>query len=348
GEPLLVENHDIVSYIVERGVREGYLFTAVTNGYSLDRYLDLIKPGMIQFLQITLDGTREVHDRSRVHRDSGRTFDRIMGNIDVALRTGVSICVRLNTAGGDRSEIRDLYAEFVRRGWAGTERFSAYSSRLRFPFTPSRIGSRAISPDGGEPSSLSDTSVLDRTGFVATRVTGDFACGTGKEVPGGGDGSDLGLWNRITKFFQGESWALFRIDYCGARTGMVVFDPNGDLYACLESVGRPEHRIGTFGGTLEIRKTELEKWRGWKFEDERCFSCKYALFCAGGCPALSVLWKDRDDSDRCDRFQVLFGHLVQTAYTEFSGGDHPRGKDAFDWKFQNHKQHRKETEDESG
>lgn len=36
GEPLLAENKDIVTYIVEEGVKRGYKFEAITNGYDLD------------------------------------------------------------------------------------------------------------------------------------------------------------------------------------------------------------------------------------------------------------------------------------------------------------------------
>ncbi len=347
GEPFLVENHDIISYLVERGMRERYWFTAVTNGYSIDRYQDLVKPGMIQFLQVTLDGTREVHDRYRVHRSNGKTFDRIMENIDIALQAGVTVCVRLNTAGGDASEILDLSDEFIRRGWPSTGRFSAYSSQIRVPFDAFRIRPRSIFRGSEVPYTMTRETPCDQASILGNPVADEFTGGARKDFVAVGDGFELGLWNRIRRSFRGESWALFRVDYCGARTGMVVFDPNGDLYACLETVGKPEHRIGTFGGTFEMRSTQLAKWRGWKFEYERCRCCQFALFCGGGCPALSVLRENSDHSDRCDRFKVIFLRLVQKAYGEFSVGDHPHGTGASDWKTKNQKQNRKEREDES-
>ena len=40
-KPRLAENKDIVTYIVEEGVKRGYSFVAVTNGYEVDAFLDL-------------------------------------------------------------------------------------------------------------------------------------------------------------------------------------------------------------------------------------------------------------------------------------------------------------------
>lgn len=58
GEPLLAENKEIVSYIVSKGVKLGYTFDAVTNGYDLEVYADLLSSDKIAFLQITLDGCK--------------------------------------------------------------------------------------------------------------------------------------------------------------------------------------------------------------------------------------------------------------------------------------------------
>ena len=316
GEPLLPENHDIVSYIVERGTRRGYVFTAVTNGYTLEHYADLLKPGMIQSLQISLDGNRDRHDRLRVHRTEGKTFERIMENIDMALRSGVSVCVRINTVGGGRDDLLDLYLEFIRRGWVRTGRFSAHRSRLKFASGLPHCDLHALPTEGKNVCTVPAVSDPDPPEVEGRRAIYRLDCAAGKESREDSYEADFEVRQKVRRFFGGESWALFRSDFCGARTGMVVFDPEGDMYACLESVGRREHRIGSYHDGLEMEDCELEKWREWESRDAECFTCKYLLFCGGGCAASSIL--GNDGAERCGNFQAVFRNAVAETYREFS------------------------------
>ena len=75
GEPLLAENKDIVNYIVDEGRRRGYKFVAVTNGYEIDQFVNLLGEDGIYRLQITLDGPREIHNQRRIHYKDSNTFD---------------------------------------------------------------------------------------------------------------------------------------------------------------------------------------------------------------------------------------------------------------------------------
>lgn len=61
GEPLLKENKEIITYIVSEGKARGYKFYAITNGYDLEHFLDLLALDSICQVQITIDGTKEFH-----------------------------------------------------------------------------------------------------------------------------------------------------------------------------------------------------------------------------------------------------------------------------------------------
>src|SRR5205823_13457275 len=66
GEPLLAANRKIVEYIMKKGKARGDVgFWAISNGTELDAYEDLIEPGMLGQIQITLDGPPSQHDRRR-------------------------------------------------------------------------------------------------------------------------------------------------------------------------------------------------------------------------------------------------------------------------------------------
>jgi uncharacterized protein len=66
GEPLALENLPVVEYICEKGAERGYTFSAITNAVDLHHFLHLLGPGKIEFLQITLDGPKAIHDRKRI------------------------------------------------------------------------------------------------------------------------------------------------------------------------------------------------------------------------------------------------------------------------------------------
>lgn len=85
GEPLLRENKETVSYIVHKGKELGYSFIAITNGYDLDAYIDLLGPNLIKHLQITIDGCKDKHDMRRRHYLYGVSFDRIIRNYWISI-----------------------------------------------------------------------------------------------------------------------------------------------------------------------------------------------------------------------------------------------------------------------
>lgn len=86
GEPLLKQNKEIIKYIVSKGNNHGYHFTAITNGYDLEHFIDLLSPDKINHLQISIDGTEEKHNNRRTHFSDGKSFQKIMNNIVFALK----------------------------------------------------------------------------------------------------------------------------------------------------------------------------------------------------------------------------------------------------------------------
>ena len=48
GEPLLKENKERIKYIINKGKKFGFNFSAITNGYDLDCYADLLAEDTIR------------------------------------------------------------------------------------------------------------------------------------------------------------------------------------------------------------------------------------------------------------------------------------------------------------
>lgn len=101
------QNKDAVTYLVKQGMERGFTFSAITNGYDLDCFEALLSPNAIKFVQITIDGIPERHNKRRIHAQGVPTFDKIVNNIGMALRHGVKVSVRVNT---DSDNIEDLKA----------------------------------------------------------------------------------------------------------------------------------------------------------------------------------------------------------------------------------------------
>ena len=131
GEPLLKKNRAVVEYIVNKGTDLGYSFTAVTNGYELEEYKDLIAPDKIKRLQITIDGTRDKHNSRRTHYQDGGTFDQIIDNIQLCLDKDVSVSVRVNIGANNFEDIKELDTFFKTKGFFNYKgKFSFYSALI--------------------------------------------------------------------------------------------------------------------------------------------------------------------------------------------------------------------------
>ena len=76
GEPLLPDKltQEYISYFLDEADKRSISLAIVTNGYSLDSYLDRLKKSNIREIQITLDGVGELHDIRRPLKGGQATF----------------------------------------------------------------------------------------------------------------------------------------------------------------------------------------------------------------------------------------------------------------------------------
>lgn len=69
----------------------------ISNGFIVDSVLvEKIKEFGFKKVQITLDGPQEIHDKRRICADNTKTFDVIMKNIEVYLKLGIQVTIRVN------------------------------------------------------------------------------------------------------------------------------------------------------------------------------------------------------------------------------------------------------------
>lgn len=294
GEPLLAENKDIVNYIVEEGQKRGYTFKAITNGYEIDRFLNLLSPDGIHKLQITIDGTKETHDRRRKHYKGYETFDRIVENIGLALQRGIRIVVRMNSDEHNIEQFAELGNIFEQKGFFNYPEFYIYSARLRDYYD--RISSET-----------KDLSFIPPSSFTTKQI--QFSSMAFRQ--------DSGMYKKIYDALVNKHPMPFNSISCMAQSGGYVLDPIGNIYPCWEVVGQKENIKGVYSKEgVRWNNDVLNKWQNTDIsQKEPCRHCKYALICGGGCPYHRQL---KGRKSQCIIFKGSFDLIINKAYAELN------------------------------
>lgn len=292
GEPLLAENKEIVTYIVKEGRKRGYQFKAITNGYDLNLYLDLLSPCDIRALQITIDGPKDFHNERRIHYQYHDTFDRIIENISLALKQEVQIDIRINTDYSNIEKLSELKEYFSKIGFDNYPNFKFYSALLK---DNSSITDMERSKLNFQPAQAYITKLKQNDSLSLCQ--------------------DYGIYQLINEAIKNKRPIAFRSVYCSSQAGEFVLDPLGRIYPCWEVVGREDFIIGSFkDSNIKWNKPILHKWRNMDIlESDSCRICRYALLCGGGCPFHSIM----QGKKQCSFFRQFFTNAVNRAYLGF-------------------------------
>lgn len=294
GEPLLKENFEIVEYIVGQAKNYGYTLGAITNGYDLDSYGELLGKGKIERLQITLDGDEEVHNSRRFLLGGEKTFNRIIENIDGALKKGVNLNIRINIDLRNLKQLNVMSSFFEEKGWNEKTNFHYYFKDVNFNCK-----------SGSTKYDLSEKEIIEDMLKNETEYNKHTRSGTEKM-----------LEDSINYLLKNKSIMIMKPDYCGATNGMKVFDPFGDVYSCWNVVGNGNMAIGRVEGDKIIYNDNYHRWNNRTVVNiDECSNCPYALFCGGGC-AYNAISNGTIDTAQCDDFKEIFHSVFRNAIKE--------------------------------
>src|SRR5262249_14339785 len=123
----------------------------------LAQFASLLAPGWLQDIQITLDGTAPLHDRRRVGPGFPKTFAVIADNIEMALRKGVHISLRMNVDATNAAEMASLSEYCQRRGWHDYPNFYASAA--------------AVTPEGRHETLITPAELVRRTSELRGRLS---------------------------------------------------------------------------------------------------------------------------------------------------------------------------------
>lgn len=298
GEPLLRENVQIVKYILEKGEQLGYSFKIITNGYDLNYFLDILSPINTSLLQVTIDGNEKHHNERRFHSIEGASFWKILNNIGFILKKEIRVLIRVNTDNNNFNDFNSLKEYCRKLGYLESPYFKIYSSILR------------------EFDTNADSSLTANIDYIPT--VSDLNQKHKSELNNEIRCQDFGISRHFYDRLKNKSRCRFYSASCSSQYGSFIFDPKGDIYSCIEIVGRQEYVIGNYLGE-EIQWTKAkEYWFNRNVSNVNgCKWCKFSLLCGGPCLARVPYSKDGFSAFYCENYRLIFASCVNKAYEAY-------------------------------
>ena len=272
GEPLLrgKRAEKILRYILSRANQENYRVGIITNGTNLEHYAEPLREFDVEFVQVTLDGPRYIHDQRRKYPSGRGTFSEISRGISSMLDSDTRILIRVNL---DSQNIDCLpeFAEFViDSGW-NRDNVVAFTGPYR------DLLCRSYQYQLPEHEMLRRILSFHRHN-VQTKIFKLL----------GWPGVDYILY-----YLKTGTLPPPRVSYCISSYGRFCFDPEGLVYACGTGTGNRENAIGTYYPTLDFNQSKISFWRKRRFtEIPECLQCRVAPICGGGCTLQSLIKHD--------------------------------------------------------
>lgn len=261
GEPFLPAHLPAIKRALEHASKGGLSCSAISNFTAVDSMLEIFGagPGKVSNIQVSLDGDKASHDRSRVPASGAPTFDRIIANVKAVLDRGAAVSLRLNLDAKKLAATPALLESLKAQGVAGHKNVSIYAT-----------------PIHDNLCEVDDSEFVD----LVTLSEQVLKMGINLEHP-------VSLRaNEMRYLFSLQSGAgLSRTSFCmQTMQKTLVVDPFGDLYACFEEAGYDKWRVGHVGasGVEFFPQREIYKKRHIANMPD-CLACSIALACGGQC-----------------------------------------------------------------
>lgn len=259
GEPLLAK--DVIyklSIQIKEYCRENHIFysSSMLTNLTLMTESDCIffKECSINKLQVTLDGSRSIHNKTRIEPHSEDSYGKIIKNLNILLsnNNSINIDLRINLNKNNISDLDILFTE-LSENLLRTNNLHIYPGKItNYPSICKSIESSCISDED-----WSNTELL----FFEKCIKYGFKDNVGSFV--------------ILKP---------RFLSCGAeQRNFVVIDAKGYLYKCLVHVGNLCKSYGMITDTCTDNTKSIEWTTETSLNFDKCRSCSRLPICMGGC-----------------------------------------------------------------
>jgi uncharacterized protein len=261
GEPFLPSNEAVVRKALGYAKKYGMRADAISNATMVDLMPDVFGegPGFVNQVQVSFDGSKELHDTSRVPITGEATYEKIVKNVAMLLERKTHVSIRLNLDRRTLASVPRLIQDLKDRNILGNKYANIYASPLH-----------------------DNIAKVDATDFMdmvdlSSQV---FSLGIDLEHPVSLRANELSRLFRLKKGF-----GLLRTCSCmQTMQRTLVVDPFGDLYACFEEAGYPQYRVGNVSDSGVEFFPLHDTYKARHIANmEDCLKCSVALACGGQC-----------------------------------------------------------------
>ena len=262
GEPLM--NWELCKKVVEycRSIEpetgKHFRFTLTTNGMLIDDDVIDFSTREMNNVVLSLDGRKEVHDRTRVDYAGNGSYDRIVPKFRELVKR----------RGDKEYYIRGTYTHL------NTDFTNDLFSMAEQGFDSLSMEPVVCAP--GDPLALTeeDMPVLKEQ----YEILAEYMLNRYKE------GKPVTFYHYMIDLTEGPC-IYKRISGCGSGTEYMAVTPWGDLYPCHQFVGEEEYRLGDIWTGVTNHKAQEEFRSCNAYAREECRDCWAQLYCSGGCAA---------------------------------------------------------------
>jgi len=266
GEPLLIQNYNLISEILENAAKNNTNVAITTNGYNLDYYSSLLckYAEIITGVRVTLDGPKEVHDKRRPLYGGHGTFDKIVKGIETLLANGfdkrkIFIIVKVDEE--NVNALPELIRFLIGKGWFGNMTIGIG--------VPHSYGNWDSEKKGNIPEKLLSIFFENLEWLMNIEVDDER--------------KSIVIPRRVIvdKIIP----PVKAIACSGLHSRSLTFAPDGYVYTCMEFAQNKLLPLGKYYPEKQIFEkniTEIKKRN--IFNLEMCHDCNLLPVCAGGCP----------------------------------------------------------------
>lgn len=281
GEPLL--GFTRILSICKELKKNNITFTSdiITNGSLLtDSIIKRLTILNLNYIQISLDGIAEDHDKRRIFKNDKPSFYIIIENIKKLLeKTNIPLSIKVTVDHTNSSAYGDICRYFD------------------INFKEYLIANRIV---------ISHNFVKNRTDFDKDSncfSSNDLLTEYIRAIQYPSDTCMQPLLPTISKP------CMFR---CPSS---LAIDSKGNIYKCLEHLGNPSLKVGdlTTGiiSNIKMAKTAFDKD---PFDTEECTNCNVFPICGGGCPIDRINHKNRKNVNYCSAYKENLTELLPYFY----------------------------------
>jgi uncharacterized protein len=260
GEPLVAR--DVIRLATEKAEQLA-IETGALIGFSITTNGTLVTPPDSEFFEqhgfavtVSLDGSKDEHDRLRPYKSGRGSFDRVIANIKPLLikQRRMQVSARV-TVTPHNLALRDVLDQFIDMGFHSV----GFSPLLRSASGQDELGHDELRVMLGE--------MINCGQEFERRVV------SGERYP------FANMVNAMRELHRGTH----RPYPCGAGAGYFGVSADGELAACHRFVGDEEGSMGNLDTGVDLRRQVVWLTERHVHRQEPCKSCWARYMCGGGC-----------------------------------------------------------------